>query len=115
MKRSISLKGVKNFRIVYSKGKRFYNDKFRIVVYKVDESNKNLKGKIGISVNKKVRKAVIRNKIKRRIKSIITHYKPFMDDDYAIIIYASSRLDLISFNDVKRALLNVFRKSGVLK
>ena len=61
------IKKDKQFRYIYSRGKSFANKK--LVVYYIKSNDEKLK--IGISISKKVGKAVVRNRLRRLIKENI--------------------------------------------
>lgn len=75
------------------------------VIYRI--SRKNDWNRFGISVSKKVGKAVIRNKIKRRIKDIISKNSIKNGYDYVIII-RKAILDL-NYENMKKELLNLIK------
>ena len=62
--RTQGLKKDSDFRKVYKHGKSFANR--YLVMYILNNKSEN--SRIGISVSKKVGKAIIRNKVRRRIK-----------------------------------------------
>lgn len=64
----------------------------------------------GISVPKKTGNAVVRNKIKRRIKNIIDKYKKNLQNNKQyVIIVKGSVLDL-SYSDMERELINLMKE-----
>ncbi|HHT37988.1 MAG TPA: ribonuclease P protein component [Mollicutes bacterium] len=66
------------------KNRHYYSNRF-FIIYIMKKSEKYFR--FGISIPKKVGKSVIRNKIKRQIKSIIDNNKKFNRDlDYVIIV-----------------------------
>ncbi len=79
--------------VIYSKKNNFEYDRF------------------GISVGKKIGKAVIRNKYKRKIRSIIDIYrKDYLNRQDYIIILRSRALNL-KYEDLKEQLLSLLKKS----
>ncbi len=72
MKRIETIKDKKEFNNIIRKGKYIKNDYF--VLYSI-VNNDNLINKYGIAISNKVGKAVIRNKLKRQIRSIIDNNK----------------------------------------
>lgn len=124
MKREYSLKGRKLFRKVYRKGTRFQGRGIQVFILKGRE-NKNreqdtilqqdeIAVKIGITADKKIGKAVIRNKTKRRIRSICTENIHKMNDGF-YIIKASKYYQFTSFEEEKRLVLSLLTKAGVIK
>lgn len=89
MKKVNIIKESKDFEKIIHKGKLIKN-KYYILYYLKNDNNKYYR--FGISVGKKIsNKAVIRNKFKRRLKSIIDNYKNFYQNnqDYIIIMKRS--------------------------
>ncbi len=84
---------IKNkYFVIYSKKNSFEYDRF------------------GISVGKKIGKAVIRNKYKRKIRSIIDIYrKDYLNRQDYIIILRSRALNL-TYEELKEQLLSLLKK-----
>jgi ribonuclease P protein component len=82
-------------------------NKYYVIYYK--ENNKGY-DRFGISVGKKIGNAVIRNKYKRKIRSIIDIYrKSYVNSRDYIIILRSSALS-ITFDEMKENLIFLLRK-----
>jgi len=108
MKKINIIKESKDFENIIHKGK-FIKNNYYILYYLKNENNKNYR--FGISVGKKIsNKAVIRNKLKRRLKSIIDNHKNFYQNnkDY-IIIMKRSCLD-VSFTELENNFINIIKK-----
>lgn len=89
MKKINIIKETKDFENIIHKGK-FIKNKYYLLYYLKDDDNKYYR--FGLSVGKKIsNKAVIRNKLKRRLKSIIDHHKNIYQNnqDYIIIMKRS--------------------------
>ena len=99
------LKKNKQFSYLYKKGNR-KNSKF-LTLFEVDSKYKCYK--IGFSVNKKIGKANIRNKVKRRLKEIVRTnnlccgYKNY-------ILLAKIGINELNFDDLKTEVFKVFNK-----
>ena len=108
MKKRNIVKTKRDFNNIINNGKCIKNKYY--VVYSLD-NNKNYDN-FGISVGKKVGNAVIRNKYKRKIRSIIDIYrKDFINSKDYIIILRSSALS-ISFQEMKESLILLLRKGA---
>ena len=108
MKKRNIVKTKRDFNNIINNGKCIKNKYY--VVYSLD-NNKNYDN-FGISVGKKVGNAVIRNKYKRKIRSIIDIYrKDFINNKDYIIILRSSALS-ISFQEMKESLILLLRKGA---
>lgn len=109
---SKGLKKDKDFRKVYQQGKSFANKYLVIYIMKnnLDES------RVGVSVSKKVGKAVIRNKVKRRIKEA---FRILVDKDikkgYDIVFIARVSSSECEYKDIEKSVVNLCKKSKILK
>ncbi|RYE06598.1 MAG: ribonuclease P protein component [Rickettsiaceae bacterium] len=87
-----SLKHQKHFDLVNKQGKKIYNQYFLLVLK--HHQNKKLESPLrinfGMKVSKKVGNAVIRNKIKRRVRHLVRE-----TSKQSLIIDRFSELDLI--------------------
>lgn len=108
MKKRNIVKTKRDFNNIINKGICIKNKYY--VVYSLD-NNKDYDC-FGISVGKKVGNAVIRNKYKRKIRSIIDIYrKDFVNGKDYIIILRSSALS-INFEEMKESLILLLRKGA---
>ena len=108
MKKRNIVKTKRDFNNIINNGKCIKNKYY--VVYSLD-NNKNYDN-FGISVGKKIGNAVIRNKYKRKIRSIIDIYrKDFVNGKDYIIILRSSALS-ISFQEMKESLILLLKKGA---
>ncbi|MGM0420031.1 MAG: ribonuclease P protein component [Bacillota bacterium] len=107
-----SLKKNNQFRKVYQQGKSKASK--YLVVYWL---NNNLSyNRYGISISKKVGKAVIRNKLKRRLKEILRNWEHSYEikRGYDIIIIARKPVISLEFQDLKTDLRKLMKKSRLL-
>ena len=68
----------------------------------------SLRGRVGITVSKKVGNAVQRNLVRRRIKSIISGY--CLRTDCLVVIIARPEARLATFSDLRREMKHCFSK-----
>lgn len=61
------------------------------------------------------KKAVDRNKIKRRVRGIILENLKEFKDSFALIIYVKKHDAKVAYKDLKNDLLEFFKKSNILK
>lgn len=73
------------------------------------EKNNENKPKFGITFTKNIGNAVTRNKLKRRIKSIIDNNHVYQNDTTYIIIAKQTTLEL-KYNDLEKELIELFNK-----
>ena len=67
--------------------------------------------RIGISIPKKSGKAVVRNKMKRQIRAIISKDIP-LDKSFDYILIARKQYDVNEFNKTRSDLINLIEKVG---
>ena len=98
----------KDFDIVFNKGKNF---KIGSMVFKILKSDFN-KIRVGFVVSKKVsNKATIRNKVKRRMRSIVQGQLVNISSSADIIIIALPGIQKEEFLDVKKDIATFFKKT----
>lgn len=75
------------------------------------------KRRIGISVNKKVGKAVVRNRIKRLIREVYRLHRPYLREDIEmlVIVKPGENIKDLDFHKVKDMLIKIWEKAGALK
>ena len=83
------------------------NDYF-VIYYKIN----NKENRYGITVPKKIGKAHIRNKIKRRIKNIIDLNKKNMHNSYDYVIIIRKRLIELNYKEIESNLITLINKIG---
>ena len=109
MKKINIVKKSQDFTRIIQTKKAYVSNSF--VIYLERKNNKNYH--FGISVSKKLGNAVIRNKLKRQIKSIIDK-KDYQNNFNCIIILRKGILSL-SFNEKENALFKELDKLNIYK
>ena len=112
MRKKFRIKKNTEFQQVFRKGKSAANRQF--VIYKL-ENDDYPHFRIGISVSKKLGKAVTRNKIKRYIREAIREMKEDIDPSYDLIIIARRQVVDMNFHEAKKSLRHALKVAGVLK
>lgn len=108
MKKSHRVKSDKDFQVVFKQGKSYANRKF--VVYSIDREIGHLR--LGLSVSKKLGKAVIRNKIKRRLRRVIQGLEPkLLPQD--VVIIARKGVEELSYMDIQQHLTHVLKLANL--
>lgn len=87
--------------------------KFNSFIIYLERKNNNELYKFGISVSKKLGNAVLRNKLKRQIKSIIDSNS--YQNSFNCIIILRKEILTKSFNEKKVELNSIFSKLNILK
>lgn len=74
------------------------------------------KSRLSVSVSKKVAKsAVDRNKIKRRVYSLLRGMIDKIKPGYKVIVFVKTNIDKVNFDQLNKDLYSDFVKSGLLK
>lgn len=110
LKRENRLKKNKHFNYIYKKGQSVSLDDMTVVYIKA----KVKPFKVGFSVSNKVGKAVVRNKIKRRMRESFAQIMPLVDRRYNYIFVAKPSIADKTFMDIKNNMLLVLKKAGML-
>lgn len=111
MNYTISLKENRQFKRVYYKGKSFVNN--LLVLYLLENNEKY--NRLGIVVNKKVGKAVVRNRVRRLIKENYRLKEQLIKNGFDIVFVARVRTNLSTHNDISKAMDNLLKRSNLLK
>jgi ribonuclease P protein component len=101
------LKRRNDFRRVFQAGQSVANRQFVVVMH-----DRKAEGppRIGISVSKKVGKAVVRNRIKRLVKEVTRQFIPYLKANTDYVIIARIPAAQMDYKQVKASLLHVFQK-----
>jgi len=97
------------FQNIISNNKAFRYKDYVIYVDKNEDDNY----KFGFSVGKKIGKAVVRNKIKRQLRAIVSK-KDYQNGFNCIIIVGSNILN-VSYQEMEKNLLDALKKLNLLK
>jgi len=110
-----SIKKTKSFKTVYNSGLQGVNPYF--VMYAVH--NNTDVTRLGISVSKKVGKAVVRNRVKRLVKEIyrLNNYRIFTGLDIVVVARpaATALLEECPFFNFNKALESLLYKMKLIK
>lgn len=99
MKRATTLKENYEFRRVYNKGKSGVSP-FLVVYARPNRGGRN---RLGITVGAKLGKAVVRNRVRRRLREIYRLSQPETKQGYDIVIVARSRAVTATYRELERA------------
>ncbi|MDD4027519.1 MAG: ribonuclease P protein component [Bacilli bacterium] len=103
MKKEEIIKKNLEFEKIIKKGKKYKNKYFSIFILKKN----NDKTRIGITVPKNIEKAVIRNKIKRQIKDVISKNSIALINNDCIILVRKEILNL-KFEEIKNNFISLY-------
>lgn len=110
IKKENALKKRKQFNYLFKNGNYVSNEYFSIIYLKVKTKN----FKIGYSVSKKIGKAVVRNKTKRRLKEVVRKFSGLIKNEYYIIIQAKEKITTLSFESLYNEVYSSFKKLALL-
>lgn len=106
------LKKQKDFERVFKKGKGLKEDTLFLKFI----PNSLLKNRFGIIVSQKVsKKAVVRNKIKRRMRAIIHKKTPQIKRGLDVVVATLPGTATKSFAELEKAVEELFKKANLIK
>lgn len=125
MKRENSLKGKKCFNSVYTYGRKYKSEHFKLSILRrcsfleVGQCIRQKEGvpllKIAIVVTKRFGKAYERNRAKRRVRAVIDKYSDRFPGNVCMSINLYGNINEKLFTELDSELRELFIKSGILK
>lgn len=112
MKKDVWVKKTALFKEVYEGGKSIAARD--LVLYYLNIGGES-QTKVGFSIGKKVGGAVVRNKIKRRLKSIVTNELKNIKKGYALVFIGRPVIATRSFPEVQESLVGLVRGAGIYR
>ena len=109
MKFSSSLKLNHIFRRLYSSSGHANS---YLVLYA--RKNRTATNRVGITVSKKLGHAVVRNRVRRRLREVYRLHESRFQPGWDIVVVARSRCIKASFQDIVNAYLALAGKAGIL-
>lgn len=106
----ISLDRDGQFQKLYKKGKSVVSPSLIIYVKKNGQSFNRL----GITASKKIGKAVVRNRAKRRIRELYRTNLPILKSGYDFVIVARSKTATVPYDSLLSAFMSAVKNLGVL-
>ena len=111
VKRATTIKENYEFRRIYAKGKSGVSS--CLVVY--CRPNRHGHNRLGVTVSAKLGHAVVRNRIRRRLREIYRLSQPKMRKGFDIVLVARSRAVTADYWELERALLRTCEKLSLLE
>lgn len=112
LKREYRLKKRQDFRRAFQAGQSYANRQFVVVLYKREEEGVP---RIGVSVSRKVGKAVVRNRIRRYVKEVLRHWIPQLKTGVDYVVIARMPVAKMDFHQVRGSLLHLFKRARCFK
>ena len=97
-----------DFKKVYRYGDLFFSQYFVLHSLKRDDQKST---RLGIVPSRKIRKAVLRNKLKRRIREIFKQYREKIKKGYDLVLNTRSEAINASFEELKKDFEYLIKKS----
>jgi len=104
------IKKPKDFRRTYQYGQKVVSP-FLVMYYRTNGADNY---RIGFSVSKKIGKAVVRNKIKRRLREVCRINEGKFPQGVDIIFVARSRVKEADFRVIEKDLLRMIKKIRII-
>lgn len=112
MHKKLRLRNRADFSRVYRVGKSFANR--QLVVYWSNRPEVE-RFRLGVSVSKKIGKAVVRNRMRRLIKEIVRLHEAEIRDHVDIIFIVRKGAVGMSYRELEKSVLHALRKASLLK
>ena len=96
-------------RLYHSKG---YCDGYLALYARKNRTDRN---RVGITVSKKLGHAVVRNRVRRRIREVYRLHKDAFCPGWDIVVVARSRAVEAPFDKLTASFLNLSGRAGILK
>lgn len=109
MKHTVSMKENHLFRRLYARGKSAAVPALAVYV----RPNHSPRSRLGITVSVKTGKAVVRNRIRRRVREAYRIHEEQMAPGWDIVVVARTRAAYASYGEIQRGLLSLLDKLGV--
>jgi ribonuclease P protein component len=101
----------KEFSYVFHKSKRF-TTKTMVLHYVPTKLNTF---KVGFSVSKKIGKAVVRNKVKRRMREALRSIKQQINPKFNYVFVARTGIEEQSYEQIKQTIVYSLEKCNLIK
>lgn len=111
MKQTVSLKQNREFRRIYSKGKSAVSSCLAIYCRK----SRRPTNRLGITVGGKLGNAVVRNRVRRRLREIYRTNEDKLQLGYDVVIVARTRAVNAPYAVLERSFLQLGDKLGFLR
>lgn len=111
MQRKLRLRKREDFGRVYRQGRSFANAQF--VVYWRKQTTPGC-FRLGVSASGKLGGAVVRNRIRRRVKEIVRLNASKLKNEYDLILIVRKPALAMRYQELEGSVMHVLRKAGLL-
>ena len=111
MKNTVSIKQNHVFRRLYSKGKSAVSPCLAVYCRK----NRGGGNRLGLTVGSKLGKAVVRNKIRRRLREAYRIHEDQFRPGVDLVVVARVRAAHVPYHELERSLLRTAGRLGILR
>jgi len=111
VQRGLRLTNRRDFQVLYRWGKSAANSQF-VVYYRRNANTERVR--LGISASKKLGNAVVRNRLRRRIKEIVRHHVERVKPHHDLIIIVRKPATIQDYGQMEKSILHVLRRAGLL-
>lgn len=101
----------KIFKEVFSRAKNFHGKLVSLKIAQIEEENPRFAFVVPAKIAKK---AVDRNKLKRRLRYIVAKILPSFKKNIAIMIFLKKGSEKLNFKELENEITAIFKKSGIL-
>ncbi|MXQ53080.1 ribonuclease P protein component [Shimazuella sp. KC615] len=112
VQRAFRLKRRNDFRRVFRAGTSVANRQF--VLYSFKRMDEGV-SRVGISISRKIGKAVVRNRIKRLVKEIVRHWMDQIHPHMDIILIVRNPVVGLDYKETESCLRHVMKRANVFK
>ncbi|MCH5585039.1 ribonuclease P protein component [Shimazuella sp. AN120528] len=110
MQRAYRLKRRSDFRKVFRGGTSVANRQFVLYTFKRTDGEV---ARVGISISRKVGKAVVRNRIKRLVKEIVRQWMKQIHPQLDLILIARNPVAGLDYTEMESSLRHVMKRANV--
>ena len=111
MNMRVTLKKNSDFRRLYTKGKSTVNPYMAVYCRR----NRGGENRLGYTVSAKLGHAVVRNRIRRRLREIYRLNSPHLKSGWDIVIVARAKCIDAQYSRIEKAFLDACAKLGLVK
>lgn len=110
MQRVFRLKRRNDFRKVFRAGRSVANRQFVLYTFKRTDGEVS---RVGISISRKVGKAVVRNRVKRLVKEIVRKWMDQIEPNLDLVFIARNPVVGLSYEEMESSLRHVMKRANV--